>query len=105
MKGVKNLYDELNWEIATGYFDGTKRKVLRDNDKGKTILLKLPEGFYMGPHSHTTGEQHFVLDGEYQSDGENYPAGSYQAFLKGEEHGPFESKIGALVLIVWDPII
>lgn len=103
MKKTKNLYDELNWEIATGYSDGTKRKVLRDGNKGQTVLLKLPKGFYLAPHSHITTEQHFVLEGEYHSGGESYPAGSYQIFPAGEEHGPFESKTGALILVVWDP--
>lgn len=104
MKEIKNLHDDLNWGIATGYSEGTKRKVLRDDNKGKTILIKLPEGFYMAPHSHITVEQHFVLEGEYQSGGESYPAGSYQIFSPGEEHGPFGSKKGALVLVVWDPL-
>ncbi len=106
MKNVRNLYDDLNWEIATGYPEGTKRKVLRDNDnKGETVLLKLPKGFYMGLHSHITTEQHVVLEGEYQSDGINYPKGSYQVFMSGEEHGPFESKTGALILVIWDAIM
>ena len=84
MEKIKNLYDELHWEIATGYSEGTKRKILRDDDKGQTILLKLPEGFYMALHSHITTEQHFVLEGEYQSGGESYPAGAYQIFSPGE---------------------
>jgi len=105
MKKVMNLYNDLNWEIATGYHKGTKRKVLRDENEGKTILLKLPKGFYMAPHSHISTEQHFVLEGEYMSGGESYPAGSFQIFSAGDEHGPFESKTGALILVVWDPII
>lgn len=104
MKKIKNFYDELNWENATGYSDGTKRKVLRDGDRGQTILLKLPQGFYMAPHSHITTEQHFVLEGEYHSGEESYPVGSYQIFSSGVEHGPFESKKGALILVVWDPL-
>lgn len=103
MKKLLNLYDELNWEIAEGYFDGTKRKVLRDENNCKTVLLKLPKDFYMDPHSHITSEQHFVLEGEYTSDGETYPVGSYQVFSPGDEHGPFESKSGALILVIWDP--
>ena len=71
--------------------------------KGETILLKMPAGFYIAPHSHVTTEQHFVLEGEYHSQGKSYPAGSYQLFAAGEEHGPFESKEGALILVVWDP--
>ncbi len=101
---MKNLYDDSNWENAPGYADGTKRKVLRENDNGTTVLLKLPEGFVMSPHSHITTEQHFVLEGEYQSGEENFIAGSYQVFSQGEEHGPFKSKTGALILVIWDSL-
>ena len=104
MKEIKNLYDDLDWENADAYSDGTKKKVLRKAKKGETILLKMPVDFYMSPHSHITTEQHFVLEGEYHSAGESYPEGSYQIFSPGEEHGPFESKNGALVLVVWDPL-
>ena len=102
MRKLINLFDDSNWEDASGYPKGTKRKVLRDKENRKTILLKLPKGFKMGSHSHITTEQHFVLEGEYSSDGEVYPAGSYQIFLPHDEHGPFVSENGALVLIIWD---
>ncbi len=103
MKKLMNLFEESNWEDATGYPEGTKRKVLRDENNRKTVLLKLPKGFSMGAHSHITTEQHFVLKGEYSSDGEVYPVGSYQLFSAGDEHGPFKSENGALILVVWDP--
>ena len=105
MKKMMNLFDDLNWEDAEGYADSTKRKILRNEDKGRTMLLKLPPGFSMAPHSHLTVEQHFVLEGEYKSTGESYPAGSYQIFSAGDEHGPFESENGALILVIWDPIL
>ena len=103
MKQLMNLFDEVQWEDAKGYHDGTKQKVLRDEKTAKTVLLKLPKGFYMAPHTHLTTEQNFVLEGEYISDGVKYSAGSYQIFSPGDEHGPFESKNGALILVVWDP--
>jgi len=103
MKKIMNLFEESNWEDASNYPKGTKRKVLRDENNRKTILLKLPKGFSMGAHSHITTEQHFVLKGEYSSDGETYPVGSYQIFSSGDEHGPFKSENGALILVVWDP--
>lgn len=68
------------------------------------IDRKLPEGFSMSPHSHITTEQHFVLKGEYQSGDENFIEGSYQVFSQGEEHGPFKSKTGALILVIWDSL-
>lgn len=105
MKKLINLFEDANWETASGYPEGTKRKVLRDEGTKKTILLKLPKGFNMGPHAHTVTEQHFVLEGSYFSDGENYPVGSYQIFSAHDEHGPFISENGALILVIWDALI
>ncbi len=105
MKRLMNLYDDSHWENADDYYEGTLRKVLRQEDGRRTVLLKLPAGFSMSPHSHITAEQHFILDGEYISNGKLFPAGSYQIFSPGDEHGPFESENGALILVVWDPII
>jgi len=105
MKQLMNLYDDSHWENADDYFEGTLRKVLRQEGGRRTVLLKLPAGFSMSPHSHITAEQHFVLEGEYSSNGKLFPAGSYQIFSPGDEHGPFESKNGALILVVWDSII
>jgi len=104
MKNLKNLFDNLNWEEAKNYPSGTQRKVLRDENGHRTILLKLPEGFQMAPHSHTVTEQNFVLEGEYINNGEVFARGSYQIFSPHDEHGPFESKKGALVLVIWDEL-
>ncbi len=104
MKNFVNLFQDFDWEDAKNYPKGTKRKVLRDENNHRTILLKLPEGFKMGSHSHITTEQHFVLKGEYSSEGKTFPEGSYQVFSAGDEHGPFISENGALILVIWDPI-
>lgn len=104
MKDLLNLYDDLNWENAENYPSGTKRKVLRNKNGDRTILLKLPKGFKMSPHSHVVTEQNFVLEGKYICNGKVYSKGSYQMFSPHDNHGPFESKEGALVLVVWDSI-
>ena len=52
--------------------------------------------------SHLTTEQHFVLDGEYESEGKLYGSGSYRLIPAHVDHGPFVSKNGALVLVIWD---
>lgn len=103
MKETINVYDDSHWVDAPEYPSGTKKKVLRDEEDAKTILLKLPKGFFMAPHSHLTTEQHFLIDGEYISEGRTFHAGTYQLFDAHETHGPFESKTGALILMVWDP--
>ena len=102
MKYLQNIFNEFNWDPAISYPTGTLRKTLRDDENGKTIILKIPKGFKMPAHSHINTEQHFVLDGMYTTDGIEYPRGSYQVFMAQDEHGPFESKGGALILVIWD---
>jgi len=103
MKHLANLFDQLNWEKADNYPEGTFKKTLRNENGAKTILLRLPAGFSMELHSHITVEQHFVLKGAYTNDGITYNEGSYQIFNAHEEHGPFYSNEGALILVIWDP--
>jgi len=96
-----DLYDDSNWQKATEYSSETMKKVLHDEDGSKIILLKLPAGFHMAPHSHIMNEQHVILKGEYESDGEVYREGIYRSFKAQQKHGPFQSKNGALVLVIW----
>ena len=103
MINLINLFDERNWEEAENYPVGTLKKTLRDENNARTILLKLPKGFKMEPHSHISTEQHFVLKGAYTSEGLTYQEGSYQIIYAHKNHGPFRSKNGALVLVIWDP--
>jgi anti-sigma factor ChrR (cupin superfamily) len=104
MKNFIDLFDDSGWIIADEYPEGTMMKTLRDTDGGKTILLKCPENFKMGSHTHVVTEQHLVVRGSYTSEGKTYSAGSYQMYYPHEEHGPFESREGALILVVWDPV-
>ncbi len=59
----------------------------------------------MGSHSHVTTEQYLVLKGACSSDGKTYSEVSYQLIPAHDEHSPFESRNGALILIIWDPFI
>ena len=104
MDDYVNIYDDSDWQDATinRYAEGTKQKVLRDENSAKTILLKLPKEFNMPSHAHVTTEQHFVLKGEYIIEGKKYQAGSYQIIKAQENHGPFVSKEGALLIVIWD---
>lgn len=95
---------DVPWEPATGHHPGTERKVLRRGAGGepRTMLLRLPAGFLMDSHSHVSVEHHYVLEGEYESGGAAFPAGSYKVIPSGTTHGPFRSATGALVLVFWE---
>jgi len=104
MKHVTNIYDELGWKKAIGYPIGTRIKVLRDENGAKTVLLKLPAGLQMDSHTHIYNEQHVVLQGEYESEGKVFPSGTYRSIPAQKDHGPFKSKGGAVILVIWDAL-
>jgi len=105
MEEITINYEKMKWTDAPGYPEGSKIKILREGGpgEGKTFLRKIKRGFKMEGHSHTTVEQHFVLQGEYESEGRVYKAGTYRLIPKHKTHGPFKSSKGAVILVIWDP--
>jgi anti-sigma factor ChrR (cupin superfamily) len=101
---IKNIYDETGWKNAEGYEEGTRIKSLRNDTDSKTILLKLPQGFVLNSHTHIYDEQHLVLEGEYECEGEKYHSGTYRFIPAHKDHGPFTSRSGAVILVIWDHI-
>ena len=98
--------NEMAWQEAKEYPSGAMVKVLREGGpaEGRTILLKLPPEWEMEAHSHTTVEQHYVLEGEYRSQGKVFPAGSYQFIPRETNHGPFTVGPSTVILVIWDPL-
>jgi len=94
---------KLSWQPAPDYPGGAQKKVLSEETATtpRTILLKIPAGWKMDAHSHRFTELHYVLEGEYESDGIVFRSGTFRMIPKEMEHGPFSSEKGAVVLISW----
>lgn len=93
---------EMAWEEDHSYPSGTMTKVLREEGEIRSILLKLPPGFRMNAHTHIFGEQHFILEGEYEIGGEEFGPGTYQYIPAHTNHGPYTSRDGAVILVIWE---
>ena len=92
----------MEWqEAGKGYPSGTKIKLLRDVVDGRTAIIQLPKDFKMENHSHIKNEQHYVLNGQYEIGEKVYNQGTYQFIHPNVTHGPFTSKTGAEILVVW----
>ena len=103
MKAVSVHVNDLEWSGVGEYPEGTEGKVLSMGGTiaPRTILLKLAPGWEMESHSHRFTELHYVLEGQVESQGQKYPAGSFGVLANGCEHGPFSSETGAIVLVIW----
>jgi len=103
MNALSVNVNDLEWTGASEYPTGTEEKVLSvgGNAAPRTILLKLPPGWKMDSHSHRFTELHYVLEGQIESQGQKYPAGTFRLVPSTVNHGPFSSEIGAIVLVIW----
>jgi anti-sigma factor ChrR (cupin superfamily) len=94
--------NSMDWRDAgDAYPQGTGIKVLRDDEGGRTVILKLPKGFKIGDHSHIKTEQHYILKGQYEIGGRVYTQGTYQLIHAKMTHGPYTSETGAEILVIW----
>lgn len=103
MNAVTVNANDLEWTGAVEYPPGTEEKVLSlgGSIAPRATMLKLPPGWKMEGHSHRFTELHYVLEGQIESQGHQYPAGTFRVIPKGVGHGPFSSEAGAIVLVIW----
>lgn len=97
---------ESAWAELTGFPGKGEVKVLRDEGgtKSKTLLVHIHPGSEIVPHAHEAPVQHYVIEGEYECEGEIYGAGTYRLFSKHANVPPISTQSGATVLIVYDPV-
>jgi hypothetical protein len=81
-------------------------KVLREEQAGgaKTILVRLPPGGEIIPHSHVAAVQHCVVEGQYETQGKVFKAGSYRLLPKRGDVAPISTRTGVTILMIYDPV-
>jgi len=106
MESIIRYTHDMDWQELR-LFPGTAEvKVLRDEAPGgaRTVLVRVPPGGQIRPHSHLAGVQHFVLDGNYETQGEVFGAGTYRFLPKDANVAPITTKGGVTILMIYDPI-
>jgi len=104
MQEISLNFREAKWREMPGFPEGTKVKLLREDGKNKTYLIKLPEGFIGKPHVFSMSEQHFVLEGSYSDEEVVYGPGAYRFIPAGNAHDGTSSENGAIILVIQEPI-
>jgi hypothetical protein len=71
MNEVFHYPGEMVWQELREFPGKGKVSVLRDEGKGgaKTVIVRLPAGGQIVPHSHVGAVQHYVLEGEGETQG------------------------------------
>lgn len=75
-----------------------------DPDGGaSTLLVRLPPGGRIEAHRHPAPVQHYVLSGQYESDGRSFKVGTHRLVPNGHL-APITSSEGAVILMIYDPV-
>ena len=103
MNSIDVNANDIEWKVASGYPPGAKEKILNAGSEmaPRSIMLKLPPGWSMDNHSHRHTELHYIMEGGYESGDEIYTSGTFRIIPKNVEHGPFTTKEGATILVIW----
>jgi hypothetical protein len=97
---------EMPWEELTEFPGEGEIKRLRDEGPGMgmTIVVRLHADSQITPHSHTATVQHYILEGEYESEGAIYGAGTYRLLPGGEAVADISTQNGTTILMIYDPL-
>lgn len=98
---------EMHWEATTDFPGAAEVKVLRDDGTGKatTMIVRLHPGGRATPHSHIGGVQHYILEGEYESGGDIYGAGTYRLLPGHADIPEISTQNGVTILMIYDPVV
>lgn len=97
---------QMTWEPLRRFPGTAEVKELRDEaDCGaNTMLVRIPAGGHLAPHSHEGVVQHYVLDGEYESEGRSFAVGTYRRLPRHANMAPVSTARGVTLLIIYDPV-
>ncbi len=68
------------------------------------MLVRLHPGGRAAPHYHTATVQHYVLEGEYESKGKIYGAGTYRLLPADADVAEMTTQNGVTILMIYDPV-
>jgi hypothetical protein len=94
------------WETLREFPGKGEITVLRDEGKGRarTIIVRLPAGGQIIPHSHVGAVQHFVLEGECETQGKIMGKGAYRFLPKHADVSTIFTKEGVTILMTYDAV-
>ncbi len=97
---------ETEWKELAEFPGKGQVKVLRDEgmNQARTLLIRLHAGGEITPHAHIATVQHYILEGEYESDGNIYGAGTYRLLPGHANVSKISTRNGVTLLMIYDRV-
>jgi len=92
------------WEELREFPGKGEVTMLREEGKGgaKTMIIRLPAGGQIIPHSHVGVVQHYVLEGECETQGKTLGQGAYRFLPKHADVSTIVTTEGVTILMIYD---
>ncbi|GJL59793.1 MAG: hypothetical protein NPIRA03_26500 [Nitrospirales bacterium] len=105
-KAIIHHTPKMKWEKLQEFPGPADVKIVREDPSlgAKTMLVQIPAGGRITPHSHRGIVQHFVLEGQYETEGEFCEPGSYRMMPAHGDVSPITTKEGVTILMIYDPV-
>jgi hypothetical protein len=106
MKEAIHYPGEMVWQELREFPGKGDVTVLRDEGKGKarTIIVRLQAGGQIIPHCHVAPVQHYVLEGECETQGKTLGRGAYRFMPKHADVSTIFTKDGVTILMIYDAV-
>lgn len=104
MNEVMRHPGELRWETLREFPGKGEVAVLRDEGKARTIIVRLPDDGQIVPHSHVGTVQHYVLEGECETEGKPLGKGTYRFLPEHADVSVIFTKEGVSILMIYDAV-
>lgn len=106
MEKVIRHSGEMVWETLREFPGRGEMTTLRDEGKGtaRTIIVRLPASGQIVPHSHVGAVQHYVLEGECETEGKLLGKGTYRFLPKHADVSAIFTKEGVTILMIYDAV-
>lgn len=106
MNEVIHYPGAMVWQELREFPGKGEMTVLRDEgkDKGRTIIVRLPSGGQIVPHSHVGTVQHYVLEGACETEGKLLGKGTYRFLPKHADVSTIFTKEGVSILMIYDAV-
>lgn len=104
MNEIIHYPGEMIWRELREFPGKGEVTLLREGGKGgaKTMIVRLPAGGQILPHSHVAPVQHYILEGECETQGKTLGQGAYRYLPKHADVSAIFTKTGVSILMIYD---
>ena len=106
MPEIIHYTPDLSWKNLHEFPGNAEVQVFHEESrtKEKAIIVRLPAGGHIDPRTHAANVHHYILEGEYKTQGKVLEASTYRLLPKFQDVSPITTQSGVMILMIYEPV-